>query len=58
MKFDFSFLSSIRFWKLFLIAVAQFLAAQSVIPTDIATAVTIWLGGSVAVNTVDRFSAA
>lgn len=50
----FDFLKSIRFWKLGIIALAQFLSHQGVIPQDLSLALTVWLGGSVAVRTIDR----
>lgn len=51
---DFSFLSSIRFWKLFVVAVLEFLGGQGIIPQDLAHAIALWLGGSVVVRTIDR----
>ena len=54
MKIDFSFLKSVRFWKLFIVAVAEFIAAQGIIDLSLAHALAIWLGGSVVVRTVDR----
>lgn len=52
----FAFLSSVRFWKLFIVSALQFAAHQGWVPQDVALAVTIWLGGSVALRTVDKFS--
>jgi len=52
----FDFLKSVRFWKLFVIAVLEFLASQGVISFEIAHAFAVLFGGSVAVRTIDRFS--
>lgn len=50
----FEFLKSIRFWKLFIVAVAEFLATQAIITPELAHMIAIILGGSVAVRTIDR----
>ena len=51
---DFEFLTSVRFWKLFVVALAGFSVQQGWIPQDVATALAVWLGGSVVVRTVDK----
>jgi len=51
-----NFLTSVRFWKLVVIALAGVLATQGYIDQEIAGAIAVILGGSVVVNTVDRFS--
>jgi hypothetical protein len=56
MREKFAFLGSVRFWKLFLVAVLQFLATQEIVTSDIANAVSILLVGDVTINTVDRFN--
>jgi len=53
---NFQFLRSIRFWKLFLVAVAQFLGTQGIIEKSIVDGISLLLLGSVAVRTADRFS--
>jgi hypothetical protein len=53
---DFRFLKSVRFWKLFIVAAVGFAAGQGYVPQEVAGAVAVWLGGSVVVRTVDRFS--
>ena len=54
MNNKFAFLKSLRFWKLFIIALLQFLGSQGIIDPSLATAISVWLGGSVLVRTVDR----
>lgn len=49
-----AFLKSVRFWKLFLVAVAQFLGAQGIIDKTIVDGLSLLLLGSVVVRTVDR----
>lgn len=56
MKNKFMFLKSVRFWKLFIVAVAQFLSSQGIIDLTVANGLSILLLGSVTVKTVDRFS--
>lgn len=51
---DFSFLRSLRFWKLGLAALLQFLASQSIVPQDLANALSAWIVGDVAIRTYDR----
>lgn len=51
---DFSFLKSLRFWKLGLGALLQFLASQQVIPQDLANALSAWIVGDVAIRTYDK----
>lgn len=51
---DLSFLKSVRFWKLFAAATAEFLASQGIITTELAHAISALLAGSVIVRTVDR----
>lgn len=51
---DLSFLGSVRFWKLFIVAFSGFSVSQGWIPQDVATALAVWLGGSVVVHTVDK----
>ena len=51
---DFSFLKSVRFWKLFVVVLAQFLGSQGIISTEVANLIGIWLGTSVAIRTVDK----
>ena len=53
---DFSFLKSVRFWKLFVAATAEFLATQGIITPELAHAISALLAGSVIVRTVDRMS--
>lgn len=53
-NFDFSFLKSLRFWKLGLGALLQFLASQEIIPQDLAIALTAWIVGDVAIRTYDK----
>ena len=48
------FLKSVRFWKLFAIAVVEFLASQGVLTKEVANAVAVLLGGSVLIRTLDR----
>lgn len=54
------FLKSVRFWKLFVVAVLVSLEQQGVITGEIAESITrvieVLLGGSVVIRTVDRFS--
>jgi len=50
----FDFLQSVRFWKLFIVALVEFLAAQGIIPQELAHGIAIWLGGSVVIRTIDR----
>lgn len=52
---DFTFLKSVRFWKLFVVAVAAFLATQGVISVAVSNLIEVWLGGSVVLGTVDKF---
>mgnify|MGYP000209178893 CR=1 FL=1 len=54
-KQDFAFLKSVRFWKLFVVAVVQFLASQAVVSTEVANGISLILLGSVTVRTIDRF---
>lgn len=51
---QFEFLKSVRFWKMFVIVVAEFLGSQGVIDQNLAHAIAVWLGGSVAIRTIDR----
>lgn len=51
---DLSFLKSARFWQLFLVVVAQFLASQAIIGQDLANAISALFGGSVILRTVDK----
>lgn len=53
---NFAFLSSVRFWKLFLIAAVQFVASTGHLDQNLANAITLWFGGSVAVGTFDKLS--
>lgn len=56
---DFSFLSSVRFWKLFVVGALTglFLVFPDNIWLKAVDAMfAIWLGGSVAVRTVDKFN--
>jgi len=54
MKENFAFLKSVRFWKLFIVAVAQFLSSQAIIDVAVANGLSILLLGSVVVRTIDR----
>jgi len=56
MKEKFAFLSSVRFWKLVIIAIVGVLVNQGIIPLEIATAINTLLLGDIAINTIDRFS--
>lgn len=51
---DLSFLKSARFWQLFLAVVAQFLASQNIITSDLANAISALFGGSVVIRTIDK----
>lgn len=51
---DFSFLKSTRFWQLFIVVLAQFLATQAVIGQDLANAISALFGGSVVIRTIDK----
>ena len=51
---NFSFLKSVRFWKLFIVATAQFLASQAILNQDFANALSLWLGASVGLGTIDK----
>jgi hypothetical protein len=53
---DFSFLKSVRFWKLVLIGLVAALQTQGAVSGALADAVYIILGGSVVIKTVDRAS--
>lgn len=50
-----AFLKSVRFYKLCIVAVAQYLSTQGIIDATIANGLSLILLGSVAVKTVDRF---
>lgn len=54
------FLTSVRFWKLVVVALLVALEQQGAITGDVAQTITrfieLILGGSVAIRTVDRFS--
>ncbi len=50
------FLKSVRFWKLFIVAVANFLVTQGILGQDLANLITLWLGGSVALGTLDKIT--
>ena len=52
----FDFLKSVRFWKLFAVAVFEFLATQGIVSAEVAHGVSLVLLGSVAVRTIDRFA--
>lgn len=56
MKQKFVFLSSVRFWKLVIIAVVGVLVNEGIIAIEIATAINTLLLGDIAINTIDRFS--
>ena len=48
------FLKSVRFYKLLVVAIAQFLATQGIITKEVADGISLVLLGSVLVRTVDR----
>lgn len=52
----FDFLRSVRFWKLGIAAILEFLGSQGIIPVEVAHALAAWLTASVVVRTVDRAS--
>jgi hypothetical protein len=57
MKDKFSFLSSTRFWKLFVVgamAGLHLVFPDSVVLNAVELTLGVWLGGSVAVRTIDR----
>ena len=56
MKQKFAFLSSVRFWKLVIIAIVGVLVNQGIVSLEIATAINTLLLGDIAINTIDRFS--
>ena len=53
-----SFLSSVRFWKLFVVAGLVALQTEGYVTGELynalATLLELWLGGSVVVKTIDR----
>lgn len=51
---DFTFLKSVRFWKLGAAVAVEFLASQGIVDANLAHAIAAWLTGSVVVRTVDR----
>jgi len=55
-KINLPFLKSERFWQVFIVVIFQLLAAYSVVPQEVANAISVWLGASVTIRTVDRFS--
>ncbi len=51
---DFSFLMSVRFWKLVLAAITFALFQEGVISEALFSAVEMILGGSILIRTIDR----
>lgn len=56
MKEKFAFLSSVRFWKLVIIAVVGVLVHEGILTSEVAGAINTLLLGDIAINTIDRFS--
>lgn len=52
MKID--FLTSTRFWGLFILAVLKFLVSQGIVPPDIFQALEILILGYIGVRTIDK----
>ena len=48
------FLKSVRFWKLGIAALLEFLGSQAIIPVELAHALALWMVGDVTVRTIDR----
>lgn len=56
-KIDFSFLTSVRFWKLFLVGLTASLEEYSRTQSwqqALFVGISLWMGGSVAVRTIDK----
>lgn len=56
MKEKFSFLKSVRFWKLVIMGIVNALSTYGVITPEIAGSISLIILGDVTINTVDRFS--
>lgn len=56
MKEKFSFLKSVRFWKLVIMGIVNALSTYGVITPEIAGSISLIILGDVTINTIDRFS--